>query len=137
MSAFASAARALRDYEGIDTAGQVATANPHQLIVLLFDGALDCIATAKACMQRGEVAPKGESISRAIGVIAHLRGCLDKERGGELATRLDALYAYITRGLYYANSYDDAGKLDELAGLLRQVEDGWMGIPEALRGGQP
>lgn len=138
MSAYASSAvRALRDYAGIDTAGNVATADPHQLIVMLFDGALDRIATAKACMQHGEVGPKGENISKAIGIVGYLRQCLNRKEGGELATRLEGLYRYVSRGLLYANRYDDAGKLDELAGLLRQVEDGWMQIPEAARGGQP
>lgn len=138
MNAYASpAARALRDYEGIDTAGRVAGASPHQLVMMLFDGAMDRIATARACMQRGEVAAKGESISRAIELVGCLRGSIDKQRGGDLAGRLDKLYAYISRGLLYANRYDDAGKLDELAGLLREVQEGWMTIPEPMRGGQP
>ncbi|MDO8958454.1 MAG: flagellar export chaperone FliS, partial [Rhodocyclaceae bacterium] len=46
---------------GIETG--VAAANPHKLILMLFDGALLSLATASHAMQQGQIAEKGQAIS--------------------------------------------------------------------------
>ena len=64
-------------------------------------------------------------------IVAGLRGSLNFEAGGEIATNLDALYEYLERRLLQANLEADAGMLDEAATLLRQVKEGWDGIADA------
>ena len=61
-----SLASAYRQVE-VDTA--VSTADPHRLITMLFDGALAQIARARAAMQAGDVATKGNAIGRAGRII--------------------------------------------------------------------
>ena len=48
----------LAAYQSAAAHGGVAASDPHGLIVLLMDGALERIATARGCMQRGETAEK-------------------------------------------------------------------------------
>lgn len=108
---------------------EVNEANPHRLIQLLFDGALERIATAKGAMQQGNVAVKGERISKAIGILDGLRAHLDMEKGGEVAANLDALYEYMGRRLTEANLRNDPAMLDEVSKLLREVKAGWDAIP--------
>lgn len=125
-------AQAIHQYGRVRDQGSVESANPHQLTTMLFDGALNRIASARGHMQRHEVAAKGESISRSIGILSGLRVSLDFEHGGELATRLDALYEYMGRRLIHANAHDDLAALDEVADLLRPIRDAWAEIPAAL-----
>lgn len=125
-------AQALNQYGRVRTQGGVESANPHQLTTMLFDGALSRIASARGYMERHEVAAKGESISRSIGILSGLRVSLDFERGGELAERLDALYEYMGHRLVYANAHDDVAALDEVADLLRPIRDAWAQIPVDL-----
>ncbi|TCL28061.1 flagellar protein FliS [Azotobacter chroococcum] len=105
------------------------SASPHQLIVMLFDGAQAAIRTARLHMQAGNVAEKGKAISKAIDIVNRgLLAALDHERGGELAGRLEQLYDYVARLLLRANLHNDERSLDEAASLLEQIGSAWRQI---------
>jgi len=123
----------LSQYQQVSAHGGVAASDPHQLILLLMNGALDAIAVAKGHMRRGEIAEKGANVSRAISIIDGLRGSLDHEIGGELVVNLDELYRYMGQRLLQANIKDNAEWLDEVSGLLREIKDAWEQIPPEAR----
>lgn len=111
---------------------EVNDANPHRLIQMLFEGALERLVTARGAMQQGDVVVKGERISRAIDIIEGLRAHLDMENGGEVAGNLESLYEYMGRRLAESNARNDVAILDEVMALLREVKAGWDAIPEQL-----
>jgi len=112
---------------GVET--QVETASPHQLVLMLFDGALSVIATSSFHMQAKRIQLKGESIGQAINIIdSGLKACLDYKSGGDLAKSLGALYEYMCIRLVYANMHNDQKALDEVSGLLRELKGGWEEI---------
>ena len=123
---------ALNQYAKVGTSAGVAAANPHRLIQMLMDGALEKIATAKGHMQRGEMEQKGRYINWAISIISGLASSLDKSQGGELAERLDDLYIYMNDQLFKANAENNPAKLDEVAGLMREVKMGWDAISNTV-----
>ena len=118
-------------YQQVRSHGGVESADPHGLITLLMDGALERLVQARAHMLRGEVAAKGEAISRCIEIIGGLRDSLDPKVESSMVERLDSLYAYMSRRLLQANLRDDATILDEVSKLLRQVRDSWVQIAPA------
>nr|WP_296752660.1 flagellar export chaperone FliS [Thioalkalivibrio sp.] len=122
--------QALNQYRNAGPLASVNEADPHHLVQMLFEGALDRIAIARGAMRQGDVAVKGERISRAITIIDGLRAHLDLERGGEIAANLRSLYEYMERRLAEANLRDDITILDEVANLLREVKSGWDAIPQ-------
>lgn len=112
---------------GVETS--VMTADPHKLILMLFDGALLSIATASAAMDHKDIPTKGTAISKAIEIILNgLRASLDQDAGGELAGRLAALYDYMSERLVYANMTNNRAALDEVSGLLGSLREAWEGI---------
>ena len=112
---------------GIETG--VLAANPHKLIVMLFDGAKTAIANAMQQMKNGEIAAKGQAISQAIAIIdSGLRASLDKTAGGEIAVSLDALYEYMSNRLLIANLNNDPAILEEVSNLLSQLREAWEAI---------
>jgi flagellar protein FliS len=113
-------------YQQVRSRGGVESANPHGLITLLMDGALERIVNARGHMQRGEIAAKGEAISRCINIIGGLRDSLDRKVDPALVDRLDSLYEYMSRRLLQANVRNDTTLLDEVSNLLRQVRDSWV-----------
>jgi flagellar protein FliS len=113
-------------YQQVRSRGGVESANPHGLITLLMDGALERIVSARGHMQRGEIAAKGEAISRCINIIGGLRDSLDRKVDPALVDRLDSLYEYMSRRLLQANMRNDTTLLDEVSNLLRQVRDSWV-----------
>ncbi len=115
-------------YQQVRSHGGVESADPHGLITLLMDGALERLVKARAHMLRGEVAAKGETISRSIEIIGGLRDSLDPKADTAMVERLDSLYEYMSRRLLHANLRDDADILDEVSGLLQQLRDSWVQI---------
>ncbi len=108
-------------------------ADPHRLISLLMDGALDRIARARHAMQAERVAQKGELIGNAITIISGLKGCLNMDAGEALSENLADLYDYMCRRLVLANAQDDETLLDEVSALLSEIRSAWDAIPESAK----
>ena len=122
----------LQAYQRVNTQTSITDADPHKLIQLLYNGAIERINMAKAKMQAKDYAGKAQLLNKAIEIIGGLRSFLDFEKGGDLATRLEALYDYMERTLLEASAKNDIEKLDEVLGLLRSVKEGWDGIREEV-----
>lgn len=112
---------------GIETS--VATADPHKLILLLFEGAKAAILSARMNMELGNIAEKGRLISNAIDIITNgLKASLDFEKGGDLSLKLAALYDYMAQRLLWANLKNDPAALDEVMSLLGELHSAWAEI---------
>jgi flagellar protein FliS len=112
---------------GLETG--VVAASPHQLIVMLFEGAIAAINAAGVHMKAGAFEQKGKAITKAVLIVEEgMRASLDKKGGGEIAANLDSLYAYINQCLMRANVRNDQALLDEALGLLTDLKSAWDAI---------
>ena len=112
---------------GLETS--IETKSPHQLVLMLYEGALSQIAIAGMYIKQNNIAAKGKAIGHAINIVdGGLRACLDYKSGGELAERLAALYEYMCNRLLHANLHNDQAALDEVAALLGELKSGWAEI---------
>lgn len=126
---FGTMKRGANAYANIGIETGVVAANPHKLITMLFDGALVAISMAKKYMVEGDIKNKGESITKAILIIDNgLRASLNKNVGGDLALNLDALYEYMSRRLFEANTSNNQAILAEIHGLLDEIRSAWEQI---------
>jgi len=125
-----------REYARVGLETGVAAADPHHMVMLLFDGALRALGDARRHLAGGRIAAKGEAISRAIAIIDEgLCHSLDHRRGGELAGRLHELYQYSSRRLLQATVDSDDAPLVEVAGLLDGLRSAWVAIGEVFAAG--
>ena len=118
----------LAAYRSISAQGAVAGADSHALVQMLMDAAVERMTSARACVERGEIALKAKLLHSAVVLIAELRGSLDLEKGGELAQNLSDLYEYMARRLIQANLASDVGAITEVLGLLGEVRSAWVAI---------
>src|SRR5690606_18119321 len=110
----------------------VNSAPPEKLISLLFDGARSAIRRAQLALENGDVAARGQAISKAIEIVGDgLRGALNLEAGGEVAQNLYSLYEYIERCLLQANLHASADKLTEADTLLKDVAEAWKDMSQS------
>lgn len=121
---------ALRHYRQAGTATVSVSASPHKLIEMLYSGALDRLAAARGCLQRGDVPGRLGNISDALAIVEHLRLTLDFNAGGEIAQNLARLYDYMQHRLTLANADSDTSGLDEVANLLRTLKSAWEMLPQ-------
>ncbi len=107
----------------------VAEGDPHALVLMLYDGAIAACREAFGHMKNGRLADKGEAVGKAIRIIDEgLRVSLDRSAGGQLALRLADLYEYMVMRLLQSNLRNDATGLVEVAKLLHELREAWIGI---------
>lgn len=124
-------ANGIQAYAKIGVESAVMSASPHQLINMLFDGALSALVRARLFMQDGNIEGKGLSLSKAINIIENgLKQGLAEESGDELTTNLISLYAYMVRRLLQANLRNDVEAIVEVEALLRNIADAWKEIAQ-------
>jgi len=116
-------------YTAIGLETGVPDADPHKLVLMLFEGALVSVAAARNHMQQKHIAEKGMAVSKAIDIISNgLKASIDAKAGGELAEKLDALYDYMVNRLLFANLNNNVAALDEVFGLLSEIKSAWEEI---------
>jgi flagellar protein FliS len=112
---------------GLETG--VVAASPHQLIVMLYEGAELAVRMAIKHMNDGDIARKSAAITKASSIILDgLHAALDTQQGGDIARQLDALYAYMNKRLMLAHINNQTAPLEEVLGLLRELRDAWQQI---------
>jgi flagellar secretion chaperone FliS len=129
---FTTAQRGIDAYNSVGVQTGVQSADPHQLILMLYEGAMLALADARRQMERREIAAKGQSISKAIMIIEEgLKASLDVKAGGVLSERLAALYDYMCDRLLRANLHNRIELIDEVSRLLGELRGAWMQIRPA------
>jgi flagellar protein FliS len=123
---------ATKQYQKVDAQSAIMEASPHQLVAMLISGAISRLTTAKGCMQREDLAGKGEQIGKGMDIITGLQSSLDMQAGGDISAQLDSLYDYMIRRLMQASINSDIAAVDEVVGLLREIKGGWDNIPTEL-----
>jgi flagellar protein FliS len=116
-------------YQQVGVETRINAADPHQLVLMLFDGFLEAIAQGRGAMRGGQIAAKGQALGRAVRILEEgLRAGLDLRAGGSLARDLDDLYGYLTMQLTLANLRDDEARLDECQQLVTPLREAWLAI---------
>lgn len=111
---------------GVETG--VKTADPHRLVLMLYDGLLEAIAQARGAMRQRQIEAKARAIMRAMGIVEEgLRGALSPA-GGELSRNLGDLYGYIGMRLMQAHARNDEEALQECTRLIQPLRDAWVEI---------
>jgi flagellar protein FliS len=121
--------RAANAYANIGLETGVVAASPHQLIIMLYEGAELAVRKSIKHMNTGEHALKSAAISQACNIIQEgLRAALDPHQGGDIALQLDALYDYMLKRLMLAHLNNQIPPLEEVLGLLRELHGAWAQI---------
>ena len=115
-------------YKQVDVQTAIDAASPHQLIDMLFQGAIDRINQASGFMSHGDMAGKARCVNACIDIVEGLQASLDHNQGGDIAANLDALYEYMQRRLFRANADNDPQALIEVSDLLRTLREAWLAI---------
>jgi flagellar secretion chaperone FliS len=119
-------------YRSVRSHGLVANASPTRLVQIVFEHVLSNLATAQGCMNRirnnlplTDVVAKCAAIRKAMQLLGHLNGTLDKEKGANIAENLALLYDYMLRRLVLANATNDPSIVAEVSGLVKTIKHGW------------
>jgi len=119
-----------QDYARAYRANSILTASPGQLVLMLFDGALNALALARVACDDTSGNPRRVEVIhthlvKAQRIIAELQGTLNLEAGGEFARTMYGLYDYYNRRLVEANIKKQSAPIAEVERLLGEVRNAW------------
>jgi flagellar secretion chaperone FliS len=108
-------------------ADSITTASPGQLVLMMYEGVLTAMrrATVAGTPETLDEATFDKELDRAVRILAEMRGVLDHERGGEIATNLDSLYTFcieVIADAVEAGAIEPLETVSEIVGTLR---DAW------------
>jgi flagellar protein FliS len=115
---------------------KVSTTDQGQLLIMLYDGALNYLQQARDKMLAKDYAGKGVLISKVIDIVNELSSSLNMERGGDLAVNLNNLYILCTARLLQANLKMNVESLDSVVQILSGLRGAYAQIletPEARK----
>jgi len=105
------------------------TAPPGQLILMLFDGALNSLERAKVGFTFTDPAERNVAIhnnlQKAVDILRELNSSLNLEAGGDLAIMLRDLYLYFESRILQSNLKKTPLGLDEVAKHIKELRDAW------------
>ena len=124
-----NAMSALAKYGQIKNDTQTTYASPHQLMLMLFDGAIEAMSFTIGAIQNDNFELRSKQSTRSITIIHGMRDCLDMETGGELSDNLYSLYTYMTKELFKASFKNDEDTIQNIQTMLKDIRESWEKIP--------
>ena len=101
------------------------TANPLQLVVILYDAAIHSLQEAQEHIKNKDIPGRSRCINRCVSIISELQVCLNFKEGGEISQSLDSLYNYMKQRIFKANVEQSSQKLNEVLILLENLRSAW------------
>ncbi len=130
--------RSANAYRQFSVEADVAQADPHKLVQLLFDGLLSNVGAARAALARGDIKAKCKHVVTAVRILEEgLKASLNMEQGGVLAANLQGVYDYAVLRLTQANARNEDALLQEVIQVIAPISDGWRQISDESAGEQP
>jgi flagellar secretion chaperone FliS len=111
----------------------IKTANPMQLIVILYDAAIYSLREAREHIERKDIENRSRSVNKCISIISELQSSLNLKSGGAIADSLNRLYNYMKGRIFTANAQQNPQPLEEIESLLENLRSAWRTIAEQTR----
>ncbi len=113
---------------------QAMTSAPVTLVAMLYDKAVSCLRAAVQAIHNNEIETRWKNNHRAQEIINHLFMTLDLEKGGEVASNLEALYGYMLLRLPDVDVNNDARVAEEVIELLEPLRASWNEVAASSAG---
>ncbi len=115
---------------------QVLATNQQEVILHLYDGALNHLNRALDALSQRNSRSAIEAVQRASSIVVELSCGLDYHRDGNLALRLDSIYNYLIEALAIASRSLDQEALETCRSVLTILKDAWGQAVESDRRGK-
>jgi len=123
----------LKAYKKVDIESTIMSSEPHQIILMMFDGALQSLAIAKGAIERKDYELKSQTVSKFINIVSALRNSLDFDSEPVVSKRFDDLYIYCIDVINDASISMDASPVDGIIDLIKPLRNAWFEMPEASK----
>lgn len=114
-------------------ATSIQSAGREKLLLMMYEGAIKFTKLAIRATEEKKVAERCVNIGRAFDIVLELNNTLDHKVGGEIASKLEQLYMFMTEQYTKANLTGDPEHLRNNLKMLENLYEGWKGAIEKLK----
>ncbi|HXY37803.1 MAG TPA: flagellar export chaperone FliS [Planctomycetaceae bacterium] len=111
---------------------QVLTATPHQLHLMVIDGAIRHATSAETALQSRDYARAEAQLGRSNECVAALIAGLDSTRQPQLVDQLKSVFVFVQRTLAEADRRHDPRLIPDALSVLRLHRQTWLALGEKL-----
>ena len=103
----------------------IETASREQILIMLYDGAIQFLNKAKIALQNKDFEASNSNLIGAQNIIQEFINSMNKEASPQLAENLISLYEYFLRRLVQANMKRQIEPIDEVLRYLKSLKATW------------
>lgn len=103
----------------------IASMNPVELVVALYDGMTQFLYRAIAAIESRNAQERRIAVGRVLAILMHLQSRLKMDVGGNSARALSEFYASIFALCLEGSRLESADRLREAIGCIRDVREAW------------
>ncbi len=111
---------------------EITTLNQRDLIVKLYQGAERFLLQAAMAIDADQPESAATGARKARAIFAELLSTLDRERGGDIASQLAALYTFFITDITDAMAVQDANELRKIVPIVANLREAWEAIPNDI-----
>lgn len=104
----------------------VLTANPAELIVMLYDGCIRQLRLGVIAVNKKDFERVNACFQKAQRIVGELAASLDMRY--ELSQNLMRLYEYMVDEIVSANQSKDAARVEQVAALMVELKEAWVQV---------
>ena len=108
-------------------------ASPIELVVLLYDSAIDDIRRALQAMTQRDIESRSAAVGHALLILQQLQGTLDFDRGGHSAQQFEQFYNLVRAKLLEAQMRNSPELMQQQIRFMTEVRDCWIQAERQLQ----
>lgn len=112
-------------YRTIDAVGRTASADPHQLVEIMYKECIAALRSAAFATEKRQLPVKSERIARATAILFALESGLDFDRGGDVSRTLATLYHGLRAQIIQASIGSNPAPFRAVANDLEEIAGAW------------
>jgi len=98
---------------------------PARRLVMLYSQLLSTLRQARHQMELGQIEARTERLLHAEEIVRELAVSLDRERGGDLATRLSELYSWMLTQVAAIHARPEVARVDQVIRIVAELHEAW------------
>lgn len=108
-------------------------ATPIELVVILYNSAIEDMRRALLAMKKGDIEVRTSEVGHALLVLQQLQGTLDFEHGGPAAKQFEQFYNLIRAKLLEAQMRNSSDLMQQQIRFMSEVRDCWIQAERQLQ----
>jgi len=109
---------------------RVLSASPVELLRMLYEGAIESVGQARACVRSGDIAGRARAVSKASAIVGELAQSL-QPASPEIERNLRRLYDYTLTRLLEGNITQTEQPLADAERILVTLLEAWSAVETA------